>query len=146
MLHKEKIITIQKFIIWSKKTINKSPRNVIIESVKHCNLYWKGTILWFQRLKSELIICIQIWSSNLFVTSKNEFSNTPILHFTSLKCCIKAKEPLKSPFWWCISSYLLLYLSLIFYFKYILQHFKFVNWRIAEYVFWCHEQVISSSA
>ena len=26
-------------------------------------------------------------------------------------------------------------------FKDILQHFKFVNWRIREFVFWCHEQV-----
>ena len=28
-----------------------------------------------------------------------------------------------------------------FYFKDIWQHFKFVNWRIGEFVFWCHEQV-----
>ena len=25
-----------------------------------------------------------------------------------------------------------------------MQHFKFVNWRIGEFVFWCHEQVIYS--
>ena len=30
-------------------------------------------------------------------------------------------------------------LSLVFL---ILQQFKFVNWRIGEFVFWCHEQVI----
>ena len=23
-----------------------------------------------------------------------------------------------------------------------MQHFKFVNWRIGEFVFWCHKQVI----
>ena len=28
-----------------------------------------------------------------------------------------------------------------FHFKDILQHFKFVNWRIRGFVFWCHEQV-----
>ena len=31
--------------------------------------------------------------SNLFVTSKIEFSNPVILQFSNLKCCIKAKEP-----------------------------------------------------
>ena len=35
---------------------------------------------------------------NLFVTSKIEFSNPPILYFSNLKCCIKAKEPYKTPF------------------------------------------------
>ena len=25
---------------------------------------------------------------------------------------------------------------MFFYFKYILQHFKFVNWRIGKFVFW----------
>ena len=32
---------------------------------------------------------------------------------------------------------------MIFHFKDILQHFKFVNWRIRGFVFWCREQVIS---
>ena len=41
--------------------------------------------------------------NNLFVTSKKR-----ILQFTNLKCCIKAKEPYNPPFYWCISSYLLL--------------------------------------
>ena len=35
---------------------------------------------------------------------------------------------------------------MFFNFKDILQHFKFVNWRIGEFVFWCHEQVIYSIA
>ena len=52
-------------------------------------------------------------SYNLFVTSKNEFSNSPILQFTNLKCCIKAKEPFKTPFNGV--------LVLIYYFK---KHFK----------------------
>ena len=30
---------------------------------------------------------------------------------------------------------------MLFHFKDILQHFKFVNWRIRGFVFWCHEQV-----
>ena len=36
--------------------------------------------------------------TNLFVTSKIEFSNHPILQFLNLKCCIKVKEPYKTPF------------------------------------------------
>ena len=43
-----------------------------------------------------------------FMTSKIEFSISPILQISNLKCCIKAKEPFKTPFQWCISSYLLL--------------------------------------
>ena len=31
---------------------------------------------------------------------------------------------------------------MLFDFKDILQYFKFENWRIGEFVFWCHEQVI----
>ena len=30
---------------------------------------------------------------------------------------------------------------MLFHFKDILQHFKFMNWRIHGFVFWCHEQV-----
>ena len=26
-----------------------------------------------------------------------------------------------------------------------MQHFKFENWRIGEFDFWCHEQVISNT-
>ena len=36
-------------------------------------------------------------NNNLFVTSKNENTNSPIHQFTNLKCCIKAREPIKSP-------------------------------------------------
>ena len=32
---------------------------------------------------------------------------------------------------------------MFFHLKDILQQFKFVNWRIRGFVFWCHEQVIS---
>ena len=35
---------------------------------------------------------------NLFVTSKNEITNSSIHQFTNLKCCIKAREPFKTPF------------------------------------------------
>ena len=49
-----------------------------------------------------------LFTYNLFVTSKIEFSISPILQFSNLKCQIKAKEPFKTIFWWCISSYLLL--------------------------------------
>ena len=46
---------------------------------------------------------MQFWIkiNNLFVTSKTKFTN--------LKCCIKAREPFKTPFHWCIISYLLLW-------------------------------------
>ena len=46
--------------------------------------------------------------SNMFVTSKNETTNSPIHQFTNAKYCIKAREPYKTPFRWCIISYLLL--------------------------------------
>ena len=36
--------------------------------------------------------------NNLFVTSKNETTNSPIHQFTNLKCCIKTREPFKTPF------------------------------------------------
>ena len=36
--------------------------------------------------------------TNLFVTSKIEFSNSPIFQFSNLKCCIKAKGHFKTPF------------------------------------------------
>ena len=36
--------------------------------------------------------------TNLFVTSKIEFSNSSIFQFVNLKCCIKAKEHFKTPF------------------------------------------------
>ena len=35
---------------------------------------------------------------NLFVTSKIEFSISPILQFSNLKCHIEAKEPFQTPF------------------------------------------------
>ena len=35
---------------------------------------------------------------NLFVTSKNEITNSPIHQLTNLKCCIKARESFKTPF------------------------------------------------
>ena len=75
---------------------------------------------------------------NLFETSKNETTNSPVHQFT---CCIKAREPFKILFNGV--------LFLIHYFKKhfkpcffnlkalkdILQHFKFVNWRIRGFVF-----------
>ena len=36
--------------------------------------------------------------NNLFVTSKNETTNSPIDQFTNLKSCIKAREAFKTPF------------------------------------------------
>ena len=33
--------------------------------------------------------------NNLFVTSKDETTNSPIHQFTNLKCCIKARESFK---------------------------------------------------
>ena len=35
---------------------------------------------------------------NLFVTSKNETTNSPNHQFMNLKCCIQAREPFKTPF------------------------------------------------
>ena len=50
---------------------------------------------------------------NLFVTSNNETTNSPVHQFMNLKCCTKAREPFKIPFNGV--------LFLIYYFK---QHFK----------------------
>ena len=49
-----------------------------------------------QRQRQRLVESILIYA--LFVTSKIEFSNSPIVQFSNLKCCIKAKEPFKTPF------------------------------------------------
>ena len=76
----------------------------------------------------------------------------PRIHqFTNLKCCRKAREPFKTLING-INSVLFLTLKKHFQpcffilkaLKDILQHFKFVNWWIGEFVvlfFWCHEQV-----
>ena len=45
--------------------------------------------------------------NNLFVTSKNKTTNSPIHQFMNLNCYIIAREPLKTPFQLCINSYLL---------------------------------------
>ena len=63
----------------------------------------------------------------LFVTSKIEFSISPILQFLNLECCITAKEPFKTPFEWCNI------LSLYFF---ILKAFcNTLNSRIGEFDF-----------
>ena len=66
-----------------------------IPKVNHCIL-WTNVVESCQRVQksnfqSQLFI-------NLFVTSKIEFSNAPILQFSNLKCCSKAKQPYKPPF------------------------------------------------
>ena len=65
-------------------------------------LFWFTNKLHVLQTNNVFVTC------NLFVTSKIKFSNSPILQFSNLKYCIKAKEPFKTPLKWCISSYLLL--------------------------------------
>ena len=63
--------------------------------------------------------------SNRFVTSKNENTNSPTHKFTNLKCCIKAREPFKTPFLMVCYFFFLIFkiiLSLASPFKDILQH------------------------
>ena len=66
---------------------------------------------------------------------------TPILQFSNLKCCIKAKEPYKTPLLMVsgLNGVLVLmhyfkkyFKPHFFYFKGILQHFEFDNWRIRK--------------
>ena len=44
---------------------------------------------------------------NLFVTSKNKTTNSPIHQFMNSNCCIIAREPFKTPFYWFIFHLLL---------------------------------------
>ena len=46
-------------------------------------------------------------NNNLFLTSKNETTNSPIHQFTNIKYCTKAREPFKNPF------------SMVYYFLFI---------------------------
>ena len=90
------------------------------------------------------------WHFRRYLTCSWHHKTKPRIHqFTTLKCCIKS---LLKPIFNGV-------LFLIYYFKKhlkscffilkalkdILQHFKFVNWRIGKLVvsfLWCHEQVI----
>ena len=75
---------------------------------------------------------------NLFVTSTNETTNSPIHQITNWNCCIKAWEPFTTLLHSRIISYLLLskmFLALTFHFKDILEHFELVNWRIRNFFF-----------
>ena len=44
------------------------------------------------------VVEVKSFFFNMFVTSKIEFSISPILQFLNLKCCIKAKEPFQTPY------------------------------------------------
>ena len=59
-----------------------------------CQEWSKPFWTYFFQLKK--IIAVNTF--NMFVTSKNETTNAPILQFTNLKCCIKAREPFETPF------------------------------------------------
>ena len=101
-------------------------------------IFWaaeKQAIFYFSRNPlTNLIVLTKKSLHNTRVTcSWYQKTNSPILPLTNLKCWIKAKEPFKTPFYWCISSYLLLQKHLkpcFFEIKDILQHFKFANWWI----------------
>ena len=56
-------------------------------------------------------------TTNLFVTSKNETTNSPI-QYSDLKCSIKPKEPFKTLF----NGVLVQKLVFIYYFENILRH------------------------
>ena len=90
---------------------------------------------------------IRIWKLKKYVfltCSWHQKTKPRINQFTNLKCCIKAREPFKTPFLWCII--LIFYFQkhfkpcffILIAFKDILQHFKFVI-----FFFWCHEQISS---
>ena len=95
--------------------------------------------------------CFCFWIFKWFLTclwhQKDETTNSPIRQFTNLKCCKKAREPFKTLFNGLhIIYYFKRHFQLCFFIlkalKDILQHFKFVNWQIGEFVvsfFWCHK-------
>ena len=83
-------------------------------------------------------------TSDLFVTSKNtkhEFSKSPIHEFKMLLPEILLKALVNGVlFHVCyFKKYFKPCLFILKALKDILQHFKFVNWRIRVFVFWCHE-------
>ena len=87
--------------------------------------------MWF-KTRCGSIIRFQI--SNLFMTSKNETTNSPIHEFkvlqNVLKCFLKEKIRNNTTLKRVLKD------SLAF-----MQYFKFLNWGISGFVFWCHEQV-----
>ena len=51
--------------------------------------------------KNSVVYCFfwqKFFRLRLITCSWHQKTNSPILHFTNLKCCIKAKEPFKTPF------------------------------------------------
>ena len=78
----------------------------------------------------------------LFVTSKIEFYNPPILQFKRLQKAFEIKKTRLKFFFNVINKNYVIHHSkgvlkgsLVF-----MQHFKFENWRNGEFDFWCHEQ------
>ena len=78
------------FVFWS---INKKKLLSFYFLYKKSTFCLKMTAFCDQKKKNGMNPTI-----NLFVTSKNETTNSPIHQFMNLKCCIKAREPLKNPF------------------------------------------------
>ena len=48
----------------------------------------------------------RIWLTDLLCTKPVRDIKKRNHEFTNLKCCIIAREPFETPFWWCIISYL----------------------------------------
>ena len=49
-------------------------------------------------LKIPILVCSILENVCLITCSWHQKTNSPILQLTNLKCCIKAKEPFKTPF------------------------------------------------
>ena len=84
----------------------------------------------------------------LFVTSKIEFSNSPILEFKVLQNAFKKKWGLEYFLKWCIRTNTQLKRGFIrlfgFYAALWIQELE--NYRIGEFDYWCHEQVIIANS
>ena len=83
-------------------------------------------INWLKQREFADIISI---NKKLITCSRHQKTNSPILQFTNLKCCkmslkSKNKELISTPLKGVLKD------SLAF-----IKHFKFVNWRIGEFVF-----------
>ena len=77
-------------------------------------MVWLHTQHWKVWNKNGKNYNFSLWSSFhcTLICSWHQKTKLQIHQFTNLKCCIKARESFKTPFNWCIRSYLLLWTTL----------------------------------
>ena len=121
---------------WVKKSLFISQNNFKTEQIPESCLDWQIRKI---RLAKNLGLYYEF--NNLFVTSKNETTNSPIHEFKVLHKAQRAFLKCLFNGALCLIFTLKKIKARLFHFNDILQQFKFVNWRICGFVFWCQEQV-----